>query len=102
VTTRPESGAPMPKCDALLRAEARTASEASVALPSLFNTTSNILHPRSQESETIYADDAPIHRLRSAVAAVVAELGWDGRTFGLALSNLRRIWILIESADAAD
>jgi hypothetical protein len=82
-------------------------SERGRPSPSLFNTTSNILHHDHAESETIYADDAPthrfrlavaavaaeLHRFRLAVAAVVAELGWNGRAFGLGLSNLTRIWI---------
>ncbi len=106
MTTRPESAAPLTKCDALPRAKARTASEASVAttrttldnrglrqrecervvaVPSLFNTTCNILHPPLAESEPIYIDDAPTHRFRLAVAAVVAELGWQGRSTGLGL-----------------
>jgi hypothetical protein len=72
---------------ALPRARARKASEASVAapLPSLVHTTCNILHRHYENNEPIYVDDAETHRFRVAVAAVVAELGWSNRAMSLAL-----------------
>lgn len=83
MTTHPESAAPLAKSQALPRAQARIASEASVAVSSLVHTTCNILHQNEKIEEPLYVDDAETHRFRTAVAHVVAELGWSNRAMAL-------------------